>query len=141
MKRPSLWQTARADLLLVPGVLTALFCVSVVIMNLLANKIVFETDWIAADGGILVSWVAFLSMDIVTKAFGKRAATTLSFFALLFWLLPFFSLSLLPCPYLSTPPPYYTTRAPACGVKLEFPPRLLYPLIFLKYWGEYLPQG
>ncbi len=99
MKRPSLWQTARADLLLVPGVLTALFCVSVVIMNLLANKIVFETDWIAADGGILVSWVAFLSMDIVTKAFGKRAATTLSFFALLtnlFVSLIFYIVSIIP---------------------------------------------
>ena len=83
MKHPSLWRTARADLRLVPGVVTALFCVSVVIMNLLANKIIFQTDLIAADGGILVSWVAFLCMDIVTKAFGQRAATTLSFFALL----------------------------------------------------------
>ena len=82
MKRSSLWRTAKADLRLVPGVLTACFCISVVIMNLLANKIIFSTEYIAADGGILVSWAAFLSMDIVTKAFGQRVATTLSFFAM-----------------------------------------------------------
>lgn len=94
MKRPSLWQEAKSDLRLVPGVLTACFCLSVVMMNLLANKIIFRLDFVAADGGLLVSWVVFLSMDIVTKAFGQRTATTLSFFALginlcvslLFWL-------------------------------------------------------
>ncbi len=99
MKRTSLWRTAKADLRLVPGVLTACFCISVVIMNLLANKIIFSTEFIAADGGILVSWAAFLSMDIVTKAFGQRVATTLSFCALtvnLLVCLIFWTVSIIP---------------------------------------------
>ena len=83
MKRPSLWQTAKADLRLVPGVLTALFCISVIIMNLLANKTIYQAGVIAADGGILISWLAFLCMDIVTKALGQRVAATLSVFALM----------------------------------------------------------
>ena len=83
MKRPSLWQTAKADLRCVPGVVTALFCISVVLMNLLANKTIYQSDAIALDGGILISWLSFLCMDIVTKAFGRRTATTLSIFALL----------------------------------------------------------
>ncbi len=99
MKHSSLWQAAKSDLRLVPGVLTSWFCISVVIMNLLANKIIFEADFIAADGGILVSWAAFLCMDIVTKAFGHRTANTLSFFAMatnLFVCLIFYAVSIIP---------------------------------------------
>ena len=83
MKRPSLCQTVIRDLRLVPGVVTSLFAIAVVTMNLLANKTIYQSDLIAVDGGILVSWLAFLCMDIVTKAFGERIATTLSVFALL----------------------------------------------------------
>ncbi len=81
-KHAPVLQTAREDLRRVPSVVAALFCVSVVSMNLLANKTIFETEIFALDGGFLVSWVAFLCMDIVTKAFGQKTATTLSVFAL-----------------------------------------------------------
>lgn len=67
----------------IPSVITALFTVSVVMMNILANKTIFQTEWIAIDGGILVSWLSFLCMDVVTKAFGPKASTKLSVFALL----------------------------------------------------------
>ena len=79
----------------IPSVVVALFVVSVITMNLLANKTLVQTDWIAIDGGILVSWLSFLSMDIVTKHFGPKASTKMSIFAILvnllccliFWLI------------------------------------------------------
>ncbi len=62
-----------------PSFLTSLFIVSVIAMNLLANKSVnLPFDWLALDCGIIVSWVAFLSMDIITKHFGPKAATEIS---------------------------------------------------------------
>ena len=78
----SLLRRAGADLRAVPGTVTSLFCVSVIVMNLLANKTIYQSGIVAADGGILLSWLAFMCMDVVTKAFGQRTATTLSFFAL-----------------------------------------------------------
>lgn len=78
----SLWQKARGDLRAVPGAVTTLFCVSVIVMNLLANKTIYQSGAVAADGGILLSWLAFMCMDIITKAFGQRTATTVSVFAL-----------------------------------------------------------
>jgi uncharacterized PurR-regulated membrane protein YhhQ (DUF165 family) len=50
-------------------------------MNLLANKTLIQLDWIALDGGLLVSWLAFMSMDIITKHFGPKASTKVSIFA------------------------------------------------------------
>lgn len=67
----------------IPSVITALFTVSVVIMNILANKTIYQNEWLAVDGGILVSWLSFLCMDIVTKSFGPKAATKLAVFAML----------------------------------------------------------
>ncbi len=67
----------------IPSVITALFTISVVVMNILANKTIYQNEWLAVDGGILVSWLSFLCMDIVTKAFGPKAATKLSIFAIL----------------------------------------------------------
>ena len=65
----------------VPSVLIVMFAVSVVAMNLLANKTIVSLPWLALDGGIVVSWMAFLSMDIITKRFGPKAATRVSIFA------------------------------------------------------------
>lgn len=66
----------------IPSPIMSVFIVSVVVMNLLANKsISLPFDWLALDCGILVSWVAFLSMDIITKHFGPKAATEASLFA------------------------------------------------------------
>lgn len=68
----------------VPAHVFALFVLSVFAMNLLANKsITLPVDWLALDCGIIVSWAAFLTMDMITKHFGPKAATTLSIVALL----------------------------------------------------------
>jgi len=53
-------------------------------MNLLANKSInLPVNWLALDCGIIVSWVAFLTMDMLTKHFGPKAATEISVFSLL----------------------------------------------------------
>ncbi len=82
-ERPTLLRRATGDLRRVPPAVAALFCVSVVTMNLLANKTIYQSGVVAADGGILISWLTFICLDVVTKAFGHRVATTLSVFALL----------------------------------------------------------
>ena len=66
----------------VPGIITAVYCVAVVVMNLMANKIIFNSHYVAADGGLLVSWIPFLCMDMVVKRYGPRAANKLNLFAL-----------------------------------------------------------
>ena len=93
------WADVKLLLRSMPSTVTALFTVSVVIMNILANKTIYQSDLLAIDGGILVSWLSFLCMDIVTKAFGPRAATKLSVFAVavnLFVCLIFFIVSVIP---------------------------------------------
>ena len=62
----------------IPGMITSLFILSVVIMNLLANKSIFNTPWLACTSGVFVSWVTFLCMDSVCKRFGYKAATILN---------------------------------------------------------------
>lgn len=71
----------------VPGLVTMFFCTSVVVMNLMANKVIINLPFLAGDGGVLVSWIPFLCMDIVTKRFGAKAATKLNVVALLINLL------------------------------------------------------
>lgn len=65
----------------VPSPVVALFTVGVVCMNLLANKTLVQTDYLALDGGILLSWLAFLCMDMITRHFGAGAANRITFFA------------------------------------------------------------
>ena len=67
----------------VPPLLLSLLILSVVGMNLLANKSIDTgVDWLALDGGILFSWLTFLTMDVLTHCYGPRASTALSFVAL-----------------------------------------------------------
>ncbi|MBQ3303636.1 MAG: VUT family protein, partial [Clostridia bacterium] len=66
----------------VPSSIVSLFVLSVVLMNLLANKTIYQRGFLAVDGGIVVSWLTFLCMDIITKRFGARASTQVSVFAL-----------------------------------------------------------
>jgi len=83
----------------IPATVVALFVVSVVCMNLLANKTLLQLPWIALDGGILISWLSFMCMDIVTKHFGPSASNRLSFFAVginLLTCLIFFVASIIP---------------------------------------------
>lgn len=66
----------------VPSLVITLFVIAVVGMNLLANKSInLNLDWLALDCGIVISWLLFLCLDIITKRFGPRAATIVSVFA------------------------------------------------------------
>lgn len=68
----------------VPGLVTTIFVVSVVVMNLMASKTVVMTDpsWLGITGGLLLSWIPFLVMDIINKTYGAKAATKLNLLAL-----------------------------------------------------------
>ncbi len=65
----------------IPATIVTLFVVSVICMNLLANKTLLLLDWIALDGGILISWLSFMCMDVITKHFGPRASNRISVLA------------------------------------------------------------
>ena len=67
----------------VPPLVVSMLFLSIVWMNLLANKSINTgLDWLALDGGLLFSWLTFLSMDILTHCYGPKTATVLSFTAL-----------------------------------------------------------
>ncbi len=65
----------------IPSTVVSLFVVSVICMNLLANKTLVQTHFIALDGGILVSWLSFMCMDIITKYFGPKASNKIAVLA------------------------------------------------------------
>jgi len=83
----------------IPAPIVTLFVVSVICMNLLANKTLLQFDWIALDGGILISWLSFMCMDVVTKHFGPKASNKISVLAAMINLLTcliFFVASIIP---------------------------------------------
>ena len=94
------FQEFRTLMRTVPPLLVTCMVLSVVGMNLLANKSIDTgVTWLALDGGILFSRLTFLSMDVVTHCYGPRAASVLSFTALglnLFMALMFFLASRIP---------------------------------------------
>lgn len=68
----------------IPWWITTMFVMSVVFMNIFANKVMFRYgDFLAGDAGILLSWIPFLAMDMVVKRFGPKAATRLNILGLL----------------------------------------------------------
>ena len=67
----------------VPPLLLTLTVLSIVGMNLLANKSIDGLpSWLALDCGIILSWLTFLTLDVLTHCYGPRAATLFSVFAL-----------------------------------------------------------
>ena len=83
----------------IPAAVVTLFVVSVICMNLLANKTLLQLDWIAIDGGILISWLSFMCMDIITKHFGPKASNSITVLAAAINLLTcliFFAASIIP---------------------------------------------
>ena len=83
----------------IPSYIVAFFVVSVIAMNILANKTIVNEEWIALDGGILISWLSFLCMDVITKHYGPRAANKMTIFAVIVNLLVcliFFLVSIIP---------------------------------------------
>ena len=89
------WGDYKVLLRSLPASTVTLFIVSVIMMNLLANKELISLPWLALDCGFAVSWVSFLCMDMICKRFGARASIMVSVMALginlgvslVFWLL------------------------------------------------------
>ncbi len=82
------WLETKTLLHEMPAVTMALFVLSVVGMNLLANKSIDTgLSWLALDAGMLLSWLSFLTMDITVKRFGPKASIKLSLIAALINLL------------------------------------------------------
>ena len=67
----------------VPSLIMVLFVLSCVGMNLLANKELFNMQYLALDCGFLLSWAAFLCGDMLTKHFGAKASIRLSIVAMI----------------------------------------------------------
>lgn len=67
----------------IPSTVVAFFMLSVVCMNMLANKELVSTEYLALDCGFSLSWFSFLCMDMICKRFGSKAALKVSIFALL----------------------------------------------------------
>lgn len=67
----------------VPSLIMVLFVLSCVGMNLLANKELFNMQYLALDCGFLLSWAAFLCGDMLTKHFGAKASIRLSIVAMM----------------------------------------------------------
>lgn len=81
----------------IPASTVTVFVVSVILMNLLANKELVSLPWLALDCGFTLSWVSFLCQDTICKRFGAKASVRVSILALainlavslLFWLVSF----------------------------------------------------
>ncbi len=85
----------------IPSIVVAIFVMAVIAMNILANKTIVQEEYIALDGGFLVSWISFLCMDIIVKHFGPKAANKVSLFAItvnLLVCLIFYIVSIIPTP-------------------------------------------
>lgn len=67
----------------IPSLVTSLFIVSVVVMNLMASKVIIMTPVLGITGGLLLSWVPFLLGDIMVKTYGAKAATKINILGLL----------------------------------------------------------
>lgn len=67
----------------IPAATVSLFFVSVIMMNLLANKELISLPYLAPDCGFVVSWVSFLCQDMICKRFGAKASIKISILALL----------------------------------------------------------
>ena len=65
----------------IPATTVSLFVVSVVCMNVLANKTLFQNTYLALDGGFLISWLSFMCMDMITKYFGPKASNRIAILA------------------------------------------------------------
>lgn len=73
----------------VPSVILTILVLTIVSMNLLANKELVRTEWLALDCGYVLSWIPFLIMDYLCKQYGGKTASAVSIFAILINLVVF----------------------------------------------------
>ncbi|MCR5795557.1 MAG: VUT family protein [Solobacterium sp.] len=66
----------------VPSMVIAVFVLSVVLMNLLAGRELYRSDYFCLNTGLALSWISFLCMDCICKRFGAKAAARISVLAI-----------------------------------------------------------
>ena len=66
----------------IPSLVISLFIVSVIMMNLLANKEFVSMKYLALDCGFVLRWISFICMDMICKRFGAKAAAKISILAM-----------------------------------------------------------
>ena len=66
----------------IPSLTVSIFILSVVCANLMANKELVSTRYVALDCGFAFSWIMFLCMDVICKRWGAGAAVKVSLLAL-----------------------------------------------------------
>lgn len=71
----------------IPPITLVLATLSVILMNLFANKEFVNYKYLALDCGFLVSWMSFLAMDMLTRRFGARATIKVAYIGIFFNLL------------------------------------------------------
>lgn len=68
----------------IPSWVLTLFVVSIISMNVFANKSInLSVSWLALDCGMIFAWAPFLCMDIVVKHFGPKASIRLTILSVL----------------------------------------------------------
>jgi len=68
----------------IPGLVFSMLIISIVLMNILANKSIdLHSNYIALDCGIVFSWIVFMEMDLTVKRFGLKAANYLTIISLI----------------------------------------------------------
>ena len=74
-------KTQYAEFKKLPAYLVALSAISVVLMNILANKTLYSDGrYLSLDCGFLISWILFLTMDVATQKYSGRASFILTIF-------------------------------------------------------------
>ena len=77
------YKAIKEDLKKISSILLLLFVISIILMNLFANKSI-ETNiqYLRLDGGIILSWLIFLVGDIITKTYGAKTSIRISIFSI-----------------------------------------------------------
>ena len=77
------WEDTKRLLRSVPSMVTSVFILSVVCMNLMAGRELYRSEWFCINSGLALSWISFLCMDCICKRFGARAAMKISLIAII----------------------------------------------------------
>lgn len=81
------WHETKVLFKCLPALPFALLCVTLIVMNFLANKGVNIpepiSNFFSADSAIFISWIGFLAGDMMVKCFGTKAAIKVNIAAIL----------------------------------------------------------
>ena len=77
------WEDTKILLRNVPAMVMSVFVLSVVCMNLLANKELYASQYLCINTGLALSWISFLCMDCICKRFGAKASAKISIIVML----------------------------------------------------------